>query len=56
MSERDKFLTEAMGECWHDWMEDLDEYTDYTCTKCNKQEFNLKWDFFRRVCRKRDGR
>ena len=21
MSERDKFLTEAMGECWHDWIQ-----------------------------------
>lgn len=29
--ERDKFLTKAMGECWHDY-----SYPN-NCVKCNKQ-------------------
>lgn len=30
MKDRDKFLTEAMGECWHSW-----SYSDRRCLKCN---------------------
>ena len=41
-TERDNFLTEAMGDCWHEWTEDLDEYTDFTCLKCGKQVFDIE--------------
>lgn len=42
--ERDQFLTEAMGECWHKWDElnkcdnsyDHNVYL-YECSKCKKQ-------------------
>jgi hypothetical protein len=43
MSERDKFLTEAMGECWHEWSEDCKQVGEecneweYTCTKCKQK-------------------
>jgi hypothetical protein len=33
--ERDKFLTEAMGECWHEWVETNDEWGELYCSKCN---------------------
>ena len=34
-TERDKFLTEAMGECWHDVMDaTLDGYPVLQCSKC----------------------
>ena len=39
-TERDRFLAEAMGECWHDW--DIiwsqpveDGYDECVCLKCN---------------------
>ena len=34
MSERDKFLTEAMGECWHEWEGHVSDYK--RCMKCHK--------------------
>ena len=30
---RDQFLTEMMGECWHEW----DGGCSYICDKCNKK-------------------
>lgn len=38
--ERDKFLTEYFGECWHEWDAVYyhpweDEPVDYRCKKCN---------------------
>lgn len=32
--ERDKFLTEAMGKCWHEWYWDSKERIN-KCQKCN---------------------
>lgn len=58
--ERDKFLTEAMGECWHDSFTRHEEtfdnrYVSYTCDKCGIEssyapsfphiEFNEWWGF-----------
>lgn len=43
-TERNKFLTEAMGECWHEWYvsrEFLDEFghgTTQNCSKCWKRK------------------
>ena len=38
-TERDKFLTEAMGECWHDFVmaknPDGRDAKGWTCTKCH---------------------
>ena len=34
MNERDKFLTEAMGECWHEWEGHVSDYK--RCMKCHK--------------------
>jgi hypothetical protein len=31
--ERDKFLTEAMGECWHEWY--WFNYHKHKCKNCN---------------------
>lgn len=36
--ERDKFLTEAMGECWHERKDfSEDGYGTYNCKHCNKR-------------------
>lgn len=43
MSERDKFLTEAMGECWHEWE---GHWTDYKkCLNCKTYDKlrNARW-------------
>lgn len=43
MSERDKFLTEAMGECWHEWENGYDPQSTafsqraYRCAKCKRR-------------------
>lgn len=47
MSERDKFLTEAMGECWHDMIynELGDRYSKlYMCMKCTHQDNSITLD------------
>lgn len=32
---RDKFLTEAMGECWHPrWKKEKGNFGDWSCSKC----------------------
>lgn len=31
--ERDKYLWEKMGKCWHEW---FGEYQSWTCAKCRK--------------------
>jgi len=47
--ERDEFLTEAMGGCWHERAHRYPFHPSYNrCAKCCKQlEFNSKayWDF-----------
>ena len=46
--ERDKFLTETMGECWHEWAEDCHDacsaYTRWTCTKCGETDSHADID------------
>jgi hypothetical protein len=37
MSERDKFLTEAMGECWHEWIPSND-FDGMACKFCEDYE------------------
>lgn len=32
---RDKFITEAMGECWHEWVVVSKRYLE--CNKCGKE-------------------
>lgn len=40
-TERDRFLTEAMGQCWHDWSERFDGHTSYlNCLKCHAYNSN----------------
>ena len=34
MSNRDKFLTEVMGKCWHEFKTD---HWNHHCNKCNKK-------------------
>ena len=53
-TERDKFLTEAMGGCWHDFVKDegtesWDEQTandtcSFRCTKCEMYEADVQFD------------
>lgn len=45
-TERDKFLTEAMGECWHEW-ETSDAMPDgwiFKCKKCSKKLRTLDYN------------
>lgn len=37
MEEINKFLTESMGECWHEWAleKDTPPFREYSCNKCN---------------------
>jgi hypothetical protein len=46
-TDRDKFLTEAMGECWHEWViipEQPRKYSKHQhCIKCDKRQ-TLLWD------------
>jgi len=46
MKERDKFLTEAMGECWHKW-DPTNVEQGFTCRHCGRQWHHLlaKTDF-----------
>ena len=45
MSERDKFLTEAVGECWHEWS-DIGDTPPRFCKVCEKFEpHTYSWDF-----------
>lgn len=34
-TERDKFLTEAMGECWHEGWQPDEDATLYYCSNCS---------------------
>lgn len=46
-TERNKFLTEAMGECWHDMVYNQfgDRYSKlYRCTKCSHQDNSITLD------------
>jgi hypothetical protein len=39
-----RFLTEAMGECWHESLrthEDATAWIVYTCPKCHKEGYRL---------------
>jgi hypothetical protein len=36
-TERDKFLTEAMGECWHEWHYRVYGYYQAICRKCGRE-------------------
>lgn len=46
MSERDKYLTEAMGECWHEWkshrrhMSGLSTHIVKECLKCDAVSYD----------------
>ncbi len=38
--ERNKFLAEKLGSCWHEWVEQWHDacadYTEWICSKCNE--------------------
>lgn len=53
--ELNKYLTEAIGECWHDWeiIENTPPFRKYRCDKCETERINpesyndfLKWGGF----------
>jgi hypothetical protein len=44
MSERDKFLTEQMGECWHDLFRHCSKCAAY-CRKCQKEIYEEQNNF-----------
>jgi hypothetical protein len=55
MEEIEIFLTEAMGDCWHDWkvIEDTPPFRKYHCDKCDTGKINpepytdfLTWEGF----------
>lgn len=46
-TERDKFLTEQMGECWHEWKiveEDSRRSRHQSCEKCGSRYTLLQYD------------
>lgn len=45
--ERDKFLTEARGECWHKRKEfSEDGYGTYLCSKCGSINYSSECCFY----------
>lgn len=46
MSKRDKYLTEAMGKCWHDWeFEWIYSTRQSQCIQCDTIEYENNNDF-----------